>query len=222
MKNLREAFGLKVREIRKVKNYTQEVFAEMIDLSPRQLIRIENGENFPSADTLGKISLTLNVQLKKLFDFQWNENEMYFTNNLYKKPFLRVIKNGDDVIIKQISQSKKDSFETRKNLKINEYESLITNFCKKTNKSVTVEIFENKKRMAIKTFHPNNKIQTILSEEDVQKNELYDEIITRISNLSSDEEKLKYIKIAMDALDDKVALEKLLILIQGIKLVINK
>ena len=222
MKNLKEAFGLKVREIRKVKNYTQEVFAEMIDLSPRQLIRIENGENFPSADTLGKISMTLNVHLKSLFDFQWNENEMYFSNNIYKKPSLRVIINGDNVTIKQISQSKKDYFATCKDLKTSEYENLIMNFCKQNNKSVIVEIFENKKRIAIKTFHPNNKIQTILSEEDTERSELYDGIITKISSLSSDEEKLKYIKLAMDALEDKDALGKLLTLIQGIKLVLKK
>lgn len=194
----------------------------MIDLSPRQLIRIENGENFPSADTLGKISLILNVHLKNLFDFQWNENEMYFSNNIYKKPSIRVIKNGNNVVIKQISQSKKDPFETCKGLKIDNYENSIIDFCKQTNKPVTVEIFENKKRMAIKTFHPNNKIQTILSEMDTQKNDLYDDIIKKISYLASDEEKLKYIKMALDALDDKDSLDKLLILIQGIKLVISK
>ena len=72
MNNLKRAFGQKIKSLRKDKQITQDVFAGKIDLSPRQLIRIENGENFPSADTLAKISKALNTELKKIFDFIWD------------------------------------------------------------------------------------------------------------------------------------------------------
>lgn len=44
--------GEKVKRFRKMKGYTQEKFAEMIDITPRNLNRIESGENFVSSDTI--------------------------------------------------------------------------------------------------------------------------------------------------------------------------
>lgn len=79
MISLKKAFGANLKVIRKGKQYTQETLAEMIDLSPRQLIRIENGDNFPSAETIEKLSTILDIKLETLFGFEWN-SELSVTN----------------------------------------------------------------------------------------------------------------------------------------------
>lgn len=73
MPDIKKAFGKKLKEIRKGRKYTQQQFAEKLDLSSRQLIRIENGQNFPSADTLEKIIHVLNIKIKDLFNFDLDE-----------------------------------------------------------------------------------------------------------------------------------------------------
>ena len=57
---IKNLLGKKVKRLRKMRGYTQEKFAEMIDITPRNLNRIESGENFVTAETLDKILTTLN------------------------------------------------------------------------------------------------------------------------------------------------------------------
>lgn len=134
MKNLKEEFGNKLKNLRKNQNYTQEVLAEKIDLSQRQLIRIENGKNFPSVETINRIMNVLDVDLDNLFDF-----------------------NRDIRALELID------------------------------------------------------ISTV---DNVNK-ELYYDILQKIRNFSSDAKKLKYIKLSIDAINDKQALENLKIFVNG-------
>lgn len=222
MKNLKEAFGLRLKEIRKSKNYTQEVLAELLDLSPRQLIRIENGENFPSSETIGKISLILEVELSSLFDFSWNEDTMYFKNGNYNKPSLKVIKTGDLFTIKPISPAKNQKYFNNNLFKDNEYETQIFNYCKENNNSAIVEFFENKKRTSIKKFYPDKTIEDIVSKEDIEINDLYNNIIFKLKKISNETEKLNFIKLAIDSLENKDSIEKLNFLVKGMLLATHK
>lgn len=217
MNNLKEGFGQRVREIRRSKNLTQEVFSEMIDLSPRQLIRIEQGENFPSAETLSKISLTLDVDLKSLFDFKWDEDVMYLATGTYNRPVLRVVKNNETAVVKRCTQAP-DKFKVPKTLPFNESDRMMLNVAKRTKKPITVEYFDNKKRFAIKTFYPDGKIDDVLSEDAIMNDEKYDEIIDKIREISNNSNKLEFIKLALTAFEDKSCLEKLKMIIQGMEL----
>lgn len=218
MKNLKEAFGFRLKEIRKSKKYSQETLAELIDLSPRQLIRIENGENFPSTDTIEKIICALNIELDNLFDFRGNKDAIYFKTKIFNKPTIKIIKKGENVLIKQNNPSEKNVFTTQNPLKIDEYESKILSLCKKNNTPITAEIFENKERVSIKTFYPNNNIEEIITDDDIAKNELYNYIITKLKLISNDKNKLNYLKMALDSLESKEALQQIKILIQGMEL----
>jgi len=218
MRNLKEAFGLRLKEIRKNKKYTQEALSEMIDLSPRQLIRIENGENFPSAETLGKLSIVLNTSLNNLFNFNWNENTMNFANSTYNKPTIKAIKNGNEYTLKPYNPSELKNALPLKPLTTETYESHLFELSKQQNKPITVDFFENKKIISIKTFSPDNKIKEVLSQNDIINSELYDYIISKIKKNSSNTNKLNYIKIAVESLDDKNSLNKLELLVQGMEL----
>ncbi|MDZ8106578.1 MAG: helix-turn-helix transcriptional regulator [Nostoc sp. DedQUE12a] len=70
MSNLRTRFGRKLRQIRRLKNLTQQQLAEATGISVEFLSNIERGINAPSFDTLEKLVEVLNVSYVELFDFQ--------------------------------------------------------------------------------------------------------------------------------------------------------
>ncbi len=60
-------FGDHLRRLRNSKGLTQEALAERSDLSVDAIRRIERGAFSPSLDTLGKLTVGLDVSLKTLF-----------------------------------------------------------------------------------------------------------------------------------------------------------
>ncbi len=69
MSTLRALFGRRLRQLRRQKNITQERLAEAIGVSVDLIGNIERGVNAPSFETIDKLSGTLNVLPKELFDF---------------------------------------------------------------------------------------------------------------------------------------------------------
>ncbi len=68
--NNKKLLGKRIKELRKTKGLTQEQLAEIINLETCSLSAIESGRHFPSLPTIEKIAITLNHDLKSLFDFQ--------------------------------------------------------------------------------------------------------------------------------------------------------
>jgi transcriptional regulator with XRE-family HTH domain len=60
-------FGNHVRRLRNSRKLTQEQLAERSELSVDAIRRIERGGFSPSLDTLGKLSMGLDLSLKTLF-----------------------------------------------------------------------------------------------------------------------------------------------------------
>ena len=50
--NVKKSLGEKIKRLRKLRGYTQEELAEIIDIAPRNLSKIEVGANFVTAETL--------------------------------------------------------------------------------------------------------------------------------------------------------------------------
>lgn len=65
--DVKKSFGEKLKRLRKSKNLTQEQLAEMIDIDPRNLSRIEVGLSFVKAETLEKILDALDITTEQLF-----------------------------------------------------------------------------------------------------------------------------------------------------------
>ena len=70
MQTAKELLGMRVREIRKQRQLSQEKLAERIGLDPKQISRIEGGKSAPSFETLESIARNLQVEMKDLLDFQ--------------------------------------------------------------------------------------------------------------------------------------------------------
>lgn len=77
----KELLGAKIRYLRKSKNIAQEKLSEMAGISPRQMVRIEMGQSFPTIENLEKIAAALDVSIQALF-----KNDYYdTTENLKEK-----------------------------------------------------------------------------------------------------------------------------------------
>ena len=65
----RERLGARIKELRKTRNLTQEQLSERVDLATRFISLIEVGRSSPSLETMEKIAIALDVEIKDLFEF---------------------------------------------------------------------------------------------------------------------------------------------------------
>ena len=80
MSTLKTQFGKRVKELRKSKGITQEQIAELINLEPPNVSKMENGMHFPQPEKIEKIAKALDVEISELFDF----NHIQKKENLIK------------------------------------------------------------------------------------------------------------------------------------------
>lgn len=74
MAKFKKSLGKRIRYIRKKNDLSQEQFAELIGIDPNSVSRIECGVHYPSLDTLEKISVVLEVEMRDLFIFNKRES----------------------------------------------------------------------------------------------------------------------------------------------------
>lgn len=83
--NFKKAFGEKLKRLRKNRGFTQEQLAEMIEIDPRNLSRIEVGNSFVKAETMEKLLKALDITTEELFsnDHIKEPKELISGINLY-------------------------------------------------------------------------------------------------------------------------------------------
>jgi len=69
LENQKCLMGLKIKNFRKQKGYTQEKLSEILNIDISGLSKIENGKSFPSVETVCKLMETLKIPPQELFDF---------------------------------------------------------------------------------------------------------------------------------------------------------
>lgn len=69
----RKLFGQKLKNLRKLHNFTQEKMSELIDIDVHQVARIEAGESLPSVVTLQRMAKILAVTPNDLLNFENDE-----------------------------------------------------------------------------------------------------------------------------------------------------
>lgn len=65
--DIKKIFGEKIKRLRKTKNLTQEQLAEMINIAPKNLSKIEVGACFVSAETIENLIEALDTTVEELF-----------------------------------------------------------------------------------------------------------------------------------------------------------
>lgn len=83
----KELLGLKIKELRKQKKFTQEQLAEKLNLDIGYISKLEVGRNFPTIGTLEKIAKVLQVELCEFFRFTQEKKEDFKSEitNIYDK-----------------------------------------------------------------------------------------------------------------------------------------
>ena len=99
MKNIKKLLGLRIRELRKLKHYTQEQLAEKIKIEIPSLSNIENGKNYPNSETIEKIAKGLDVEVFELFIF---EHFVELDREKMLSEINSILKNNDDKLLKTI------------------------------------------------------------------------------------------------------------------------
>ncbi len=69
MGEISKKLGLKIKELRERNKLTQFKLAELINMEPSNVSKIERGIQMPKEETLEAIVKVLNIDLKELFDF---------------------------------------------------------------------------------------------------------------------------------------------------------
>ena len=63
----KQMIGVRIKDIRNRKGFTQEELAEKIDINPKYLSSIERGKENPTLNTLIKLSESLDITLNDIF-----------------------------------------------------------------------------------------------------------------------------------------------------------
>ena len=79
--DLKVLFGQKLKTLRVERGFTQEILAEIVDLNPRQISKIETGEHLPSASTIEKLCEVLDVLPQEFFTVE-NKNKKVLNNEI--------------------------------------------------------------------------------------------------------------------------------------------
>ena len=67
--SIKDKLGQRIKEVRKLRKLTQEKLAEFVGIDTKNISKIENGNNYPSADTIVSIAKALDVNVYELFIF---------------------------------------------------------------------------------------------------------------------------------------------------------
>jgi transcriptional regulator with XRE-family HTH domain len=83
-KDILKVIGVKIKEARNTKKFTQEYVAEKIDKSPDIIRNIENGRSVGSVETLLNICNLLDITLDDIFNDLLKNKNTILDRNLYK------------------------------------------------------------------------------------------------------------------------------------------
>jgi len=82
MKSISILLGKRIKEIRESKNIKQVSLANMIDIEPTNLSKIEKGIHLPKEETINKILIALNTDINNLFYFEHFQTKEELINNI--------------------------------------------------------------------------------------------------------------------------------------------
>ena len=85
MDNLAKTLGQRIKTLRKSKHLLQSELAEKVGIDVKYLSRLETGLSSPSLKTIEKLALSLNIDIKSLFEIPTTESKETIINTLLKK-----------------------------------------------------------------------------------------------------------------------------------------
>lgn len=96
MESIKVLFGKRIKELRKERLLTQEQLAELIGIDTRNLIKIENGETFPRANTLDRLIETLEIAPDEILKTEHLKDIRILKNKIIDKL------NSDEKLVRMV------------------------------------------------------------------------------------------------------------------------
>ena len=93
--DIKKLLGQKIKRLRLKHNLTQEQLAEKMQLAPRTLCGIENGENFVKAETVNKFCEVFKISSFELFAFDHIKPQEDLINEMVED--IKTIKNREKI-----------------------------------------------------------------------------------------------------------------------------
>lgn len=97
MIEIKKKLGSRIKELRVNHKWTQEMLAEKINIETASLSNIENGKNYPSAETLEKLINAFRIQPQEIFTFEHLEKPP--AEELLNE-MIAVLKNNTEMVYK--------------------------------------------------------------------------------------------------------------------------
>lgn len=91
MKTTKQLLAMRLKELRKSRGLTQEKLAELIGRDTKHISKLEIAGSYPSVETLERIALALNVELKDIFNFDGFKDKSFIIDE-----FQRLLKFSDE------------------------------------------------------------------------------------------------------------------------------
>lgn len=85
MSDTKAYLGARIQEIRKLQGLKQAELAELLDIDPKHMSKIECGRCFPSFELLDKIAAQLNRPVAWFLDLEHLENREVLTEKLIQQ-----------------------------------------------------------------------------------------------------------------------------------------
>ena len=212
MISIKKIFGNNLRNIRKIKNLTQEELSEKLGINTRQLARIELGESFVTAETLYNICVVLDIEPKILFDI--NDNEEVLLTGTDNKAKFKVVKNSNVIQLLNI----KSENEVLSDDNDKDFDKRMLRVAKNIGKNIIVDKLEDNVVFQTKIYKNTGQIEII---DRVNLNHEYECLLDNIKSYKNDSNKIQFLNLALDALSNKSSLEELKSVIKGIELKMN-
>lgn len=223
-RNIKDGLGFRIKELRKSKGLTQEKLAERLDITPRQLTRIETGDNFPSPETLAKISYILDVDLSCLFEFNWDREYTVYTTGTDDKPvFEAKERNGViDLAAHSKNSKNKQAVEFPDEIKTENSDESMLLIAKNSNKPFTIQFKDAEGELScVKTYYPDGRIDVLMSKDRVENDKLYKITLSMLDKISDNRRKLEFVNMAIAAINNKEKLNEFIIFLKGMELAMN-
>ena len=97
MSEIKKLLGKRIKEIRILRNLTQEDLSELTNIGTSSISKIESGYFHPTDENLEKIAKALNIEPYKLYMFEHHKDTKTLIKDLE-----HIIKNANDEEIKLV------------------------------------------------------------------------------------------------------------------------
>ena len=85
MKNsLSKKLGARIRELREARKIKQVDLAEILEMEPTNLSKLENGNQLPKEENIEKIATALGVKISSLFEFEHKQPTEKLKSEIYE------------------------------------------------------------------------------------------------------------------------------------------